>query len=372
MYGYVDGIDFRNIEAMKYWSFPKNYAHDKTQEIKNLIFSGDYYGALKVDGFFQRLCKDEDGNTMMIARNRNVKGEAVDKIEWVPQVQTLMDALPNGTVLLCEAYLPGDEGSRKVTSLLGCLKDKCLARQEAGKKLHFYIFDICAWDGKSWMKRPAEKRFEAVNKLPETLGNIPYVEYATYYKGAELWDKIGEYLESGREGAVITNTYCPIYEKRTPARQTIKIKKEINHTIDCFFTGHFTRPTKIYTGREVESWKYWVNSKTDERLPEGEHYTDYWKYGLIEPVTKGYYYDWAASLEIGVVKEDKVVPIGLLSNLTEEIKSNPDKYKGRCIEVSCMEVMEGTNGLRHAKMIDFRDDLTIKDCTWDKVFGGNI
>lgn len=73
-----------------------------------------------------------------------------------------------------------------------------------------------------------------------------------------------------------------------------------------------------------------------------------------------------------MIKGDKVVPIGLLSNLTEEIKSNPDKYKGRCIEVSCMEVMEGTNGLRHAKMVDFRDDLTIKDCTWDKVFGGNI
>lgn len=31
------------------------------------------------------------------------------------------------------------------------------------------------------------------------------------------------------------------------------------------------------------------------------------------------------------------------------------------------------NGLKfNAKMIDFRDDLTIKDCTWNKVFGGNI
>ena len=38
MYGYVDGIDFRNMEAMKYWSFPKNYAHDKNQEIKSYLF----------------------------------------------------------------------------------------------------------------------------------------------------------------------------------------------------------------------------------------------------------------------------------------------------------------------------------------------
>ena len=30
------------------------------------------------------------------------------------------------------------------------------------------------------------------------------------------------------------------------------------------------------------------------------------------------------------------------------------------------------NGLKFNKMIGFRDDLTIKDCTWDKVFGGNI
>lgn len=368
MKGFVDGVDWLNAEAMKYWSFPKNYSKDKNEEVKQLIFSGDYWGALKVDGYYQRLIKDEDGNTMMVARNKNVNGEPVNKIDWVPQIKDLMDAIPNGSVLLCECYLPGDEGSRKITSLLGCLKDKCIARQESGSKLHFYIFDVCAWNGQNLIHTPAQKRFKKLADIKNELGEIPYAEFATYYNGAELWDKIGAYLASGREGVVITNKYCPIYFKRTPARQTIKIKKEINQTIDCFFTGRFTHPTKEYSGKELKSWKYWIDSRTEERL-EGELYTDYYKYGLIEPVTKPYFYDWAASLEIGVVKDDKVVPIGLLSNLTEEIKSNPDNYKGRCIEVSCMEIMEGTNGLRHAKLVGFRPDLTIKDCTWEKVFG---
>lgn len=67
---------------------------------------------MKVDGYYQRLIKDEDGNYFMVARNKNVKGEAVNKIEWVPQLQDFMAQLPNGTVLLSECYLPGHEGSK--------------------------------------------------------------------------------------------------------------------------------------------------------------------------------------------------------------------------------------------------------------------
>ena len=94
---------------------------------------------------------------------------------------------------------------------------------------------------------------------------------------------------------------------------------------------------------------------------------DYYNGAPIEPVTKPWFNDWAGSLEIGLIKDNKVVPIGWLSNLTEEIKSNPNQYKGKVIEVTAMEINE-TGGLRHAKVVGFRDDLTIKDCTWEKCF----
>ena len=146
MTGYVGKIDWVNAEAMKYWSFTAATPPEKRrQEAHNMVFSGEMTGSLKVDGYYERLIKDEDGNCFMVARSKNVKGEAVNKIEWVPQLQEFMNELPNGTVLLSECYLPGNEGSQKITSLLGCLKEKCIARQEKGQKLHFYIFDVMIW-----------------------------------------------------------------------------------------------------------------------------------------------------------------------------------------------------------------------------------
>ena len=365
--GFVDGIDWVNAEAMKYWSYPSGYKKDSRAEIRNYIFSGNYYGALKVDGYYQRLVKDEDGNCFMIARNKDVNGKAINKIEWVPQLQPFMDALPNGTVFFCEAYLPGNEGSRKITSLLGCLKDKCIQRQESGQKLHFYIFDVAAYNGENYVELGMKKRIAALELITEIYEKqFDCIEWATYYNGNDLWEKLDEYLSSGREGMVITHEDCPIYFKRTPARQTIKVKKEINQTIDCFFTGKFTPPTRKYEGKELETWKYWVNLVSGEHI-EGEKYMDFYNGAPIEPVTKPFFHNWAGSLEIGLVKGDKVVPIGYLSNLTEEIKANPEKYRGRCIEVTCMEIQE-TGGLRHAKMLGFRDDLTVRDCIWEKVF----
>ena len=183
MKGFICDIDWVNAKSMYYWSIPASYSEKKRKsEVVNAIYSGDYYGALKVDGYYQRLIKDEDGNYFMIARNKNVKGEIVNKIEWVPQLQDFMTQLPNGTVLLSECYLPGHEGSRNITSLLGCLKDKCIARQENGQKLHFYIFDICAYNGVNLVDTKAIERFQLLEEISTQLTS-PYVEWAKYYNG---------------------------------------------------------------------------------------------------------------------------------------------------------------------------------------------
>ena len=158
MKGYVNGIDWINAESMRYWSHPSSVsAERRKQEIKNAIFSGEVLGARKIDGYYERLIKDEDGNCFMVARSKNVHGEATEKLAWVPQIHDAMAAMPNGTVLLSECWLPGDEGSKKITSLLGCLKDKCIARQEKGQKLHFYIFDVMAYRGESFTQTPFEE-----------------------------------------------------------------------------------------------------------------------------------------------------------------------------------------------------------------------
>ena len=366
MKGYVNGIDWINAESMKYWSFPASYTDDKKKtEVHNAIFGGDYMGALKVDGYYQRLIKDEDGNCFMIARSKGVNG-AIDKYEWVPQLHPFMDKLPNGTVLLCECYLPGNEGSNKITSLLGCLKDKCIARQEAGQKLHFYIFDVCAYDNKNLVKAVAEQRFHLLHDLARDYV-CDYIEWAEYFRGPTLWEKLQEYLGSGREGIVITRSDCPIYFKRTPAHMTIKIKKELQETIDVVILGA-NKPTRLYGGKEIETWKYWENIFTGEKL-YGELYKDYSDGKNIEPITKAYYNGWAGSLIIGIRKDDKLVPIGSLSGIEEEVLANWQDYKGKVAEVTAMQIMNTENqGLRHPKFLKWRPDLTPTDTDYYRFF----
>ena len=383
MKGYVAGIDWINAEAMKYWSHTSaTPAEKRKQEIRNAVFSGDYIGARKVDGYYERLIKDEDGNCFMVARSKNVHGEATEKLAWVPQIHDFMESLPNGTVLLSECWLPGDEGSKKITSLLGCLKDKCIARQEKGQKLHFYIFDVMAWAGSDFINKPFIDRTEYLHLISHAYIH-DYVEWAQYYEGAQLWDKLQFLLAEGYEGMVIMRKDAPVYFKRTPARVSFKVKKEIAETLDCFFTGKATPPSKDYQGKEIENWQYWVDQDTDERLPVGNHYYEAFMEGKrYIPVTKPYYLHYAGSLKIGLVKPAdgrcritpdsewvdglNIVPIGYLSGLTDEIKMNYKDYAGRVIEVGAMELND-TGGLRHAKMLGWRDDKTWQECTLDQL-----
>lgn len=363
MKGYVAGIDWINAEAMKYWSFPSSYTKDKVAETRNMIFSGDYIGAIKVDGYYERLIKDEDGNCFMVARSKNVSGEAVEKLAWVPHIIPFMESLPNGTVLLSECYLPGDEGSKKITSLLGCLKDKCITRQAAGQKLHFYVFDVMAWGNEDLTKRPFDNRILYIEDNLPMFAN-EFIEGARYYEGEELWNKLQSALADGREGMVIMQKKAPVYFKRTPARVSLKIKKELRETIDCFFTGRAAAPKRDYTGKEIENWPYWVVQDTNERLPAKNYYYEAFMEGKpYIPVTKPFYFHWAGSLEIGLVDDTgAIVSIGYLSGITDELKENYKEYQYKVIEIGAMELND-TGGLRHAKMLGWRDDKTWEECS---------
>lgn len=362
----IDGVDFQNTEAEKFWSWPASFKGNPKEETRNLIFSGDYLGARKMDGAYYRFIKDMDGNMRLQGRSKSVSGEYLDKLDHVPHLMEFFNELPNGTCLLGEIYFPNNEGSSNVTTIMGCLTPKAIERQEKGDKLHYYIFDIWAWDGKSYMNKKCEYRFDELNACARAYPD-KYVEWAEYYEGGELWSRLQSILANGGEGVVMTKKgTVPSPGKRT-ARKTLKVKKELAENIDCFFTGRASAPTHIYSGKEIETWKYWEDVRTGERI-EGEMFKEYQLGGLIEPVTKPYFYNWAGSLEIGVMKNGEVKPIGFLSGLTDEIKANYKDYKGRCIEVAAMEVLP-TGGIRHGKMMRFRDDLNCADCTWSKIFG---
>ena len=380
MYGYIDGFDFGEMEAQKYYAPPSSWTDQKKKDhAHSCIFGGDWFGAEKKDGYFAKLIKDEDGNIILYSRSRGVNGKFADKHEWVPHLNDFFDELPNGSCLLGELYFPSKPGSRNVTTIMGCLKEKAIDRQTKGEKLHFYIFDCLAWAGENWVKKFAKDRFSFISgKI-----NREYVSTATYYRGKELWSMLQEILARGDEGIVITHK-CAEYEPgKRPSKTTLKIKKELKQTIDCFFTGRGSAPTKEYTGKEIETWQYWENTVTGAKV-EGECYNEYKNGAAFVPVTKGYFYGWYGSLEIGVLRhkvgskckirgevfeDTEVYPIGWLSGITDEMKADPDKIAFLPMEVTAMEWDSYNHTLRHGKMVGWRKDLNLRDCTLEKIEG---
>ena len=381
--GMIDNYNFKEMPAQKYWAPPASWSLEKKKETTQArIFSGDWYAAEKKDGYFAKLVKDEDGNVGLYSRSRNVNGEYPEKHEWVPHLQPFFDWLPNGTCLLGELYLPSKPGSSNITSLLGCLKEKCVARQEQGEKLHFYIFDILAWENKSYLDKTMLERIDELNLLWRAGYMNEYVEIAKYYNGKELWEELQKILASGGEGMVIIRSGAKYQPDKRPSKDCQKVKKELAENIDCFFTGRGTAPTRLYSGKEIETWKYWQNIRTGEKI-EGEMFKQYQEGVAIEPITKPYFYGWAGSLEIGVLvshevgKNDgllcpeypdyRIQPIGYLSGLADEIKADAMGQRLKCIEVTAMELMKDTMALRHGKLNRFRPDLNPLDCTLEKL-----
>lgn len=364
MKNFIDGINFHELAPMKYWAPPASWGDEKKRfTTRQRIYSGEWVGARKMDGSFWKFIKDEDGNMELLGRSKSVSGDYLNKIDWVPHLKDFFDALPSGTCLLGELVFTEKEGSKNVTTIMGCLKEKAIERQSVSK-LHFYIFDTLAWEGQSLITSAAEHRFEVLAKLPRHEWVIP----ATYWRGDELWVNLQRILAEGGEGIVMVRAGAPYQPDKRPSKDTQKVKKEIQDTIDCVVIGA-NPPAKEYTGKQLEEWPLWVNEKTGARLPEKARYVEYYDGAPITPVTKSYYYGWAGSLKLGLVKNRKLEYFGDLSGLTQEILANWKDYVLHVCEVGGMEVDPESGHIRHPKFLGWRNDKTPKECLWEQVEG---
>ena len=369
MAGVVKGFDYSNVEAMRYWSFPSSYSKEKKQEQFNLIlYSGDYIASEKTDGYWALFIKDDEGNFLMRSRSKGVNGW-IFKQDWIPHLHPFFNQLPNGTVLIGELYLPG-KTSRAVTSILGCGVEKAIDRQKGSNRLQLSIFDILAHNGLQLHTLPIIDRIEFLNSIKpiaEKTSDVKVVEY--WSDPEEIRENWLNIISSGGEGVMLTKKDYPYQFGKRTARATLKLKKELEETIDVFFTGNWKEAKKEYEGTELETWKYWYDESKEERI-EGALYNSI-HLNAITPVTRLWFYEMAGALEIATLMNGKITPIGYISGVADEVREgivrNNEEWKYRVVELQAMEISynNGIPALRHAKIINWRTDKHFSECIWN-------
>ena len=370
----IDGFDFWNMEAMKYFAPSTSWSAEKKKDnAVEKIFSGQWLGSQKRDGCFYLCGRNLDGEIFLRPRAKNTKGEFVNKVDWVPHLHDFFNELDPGTVFLAELYLPRDEQAKSTSSIMNSLQAKGIKRQEKDEdKLVLYVFDVLAENGVSYLNDKAEDRFDRLNGFWRAYPHR-FVEWAEYRSGKELWDTLQNLLADGYEGMVITYKDAKYEPGKRSNKVSLKIKKEIQETIDCVIMGA-NSPSTLYTGKEIEAWPYWFNNLTHQFITADEYLAIYhtniyaaYNDGIpVEPVTKNYFYGWAGSLKLGLYDGDKLVHVGDLSGITDDMKENWKQWVGKVVEIGAMEIHD-TGGLRHPRMLSVRDDKPARECTIDQI-----
>jgi ATP-dependent DNA ligase len=363
------------IPPMKAWKLPKGKEHMR----KEVCESGDYFGQIKKDGYYYAFEKDAEGNCFLFSREVSTKtGHLTEKSANVPHIIDFLNKrLPNGTIIIGEVYYP-NKTSKEVTKVMGCLPDKAVARQTGNDPemdlglIHFYMHDILMYDGLSYVE--AVNNFDRYLQLLRVLETHSLKE-ESFMEVADaqckyLEQMIDDAIESGEEGVVLkkmNGLFCP---DKKPAWNWIKFKVEDDHDVVC--TG-FGAPRMYYDGKELDTWKYWVNQDGTRflRPDEGMDDTQFMLSIGFKPVTKPYFNGWVGTMYIGVTNGERIIEIGrVASGLTDEdleaIAKDRDSFLMRPLAVKAM--MTGENALRHPVFERWRDDLNVSDCTYDKIF----
>lgn len=370
---------YETLGIQKYWSLPSSYTRERRQStLENLIERQDYIFSLKTDGVFSRAIFATDEPMLQsrgISKVTNTYGRMEEKVLWFNQANS---AFTKETVILGECFIPGGI-DRDAGAITRSLPARALKLQEK-TPLHWRMFDCLCWEGKDLINTPIEERIKYLYEAEKRI-NHPLVEAVKYYPMDEtFFDKLGYIFQNNGEGVVLYkkgSTYHP--DKRGPAWENIKVKQEVSSDIDCFILDAVPCE-KNYNGGDVGNWQYWENTRTGQKLI-GDYFGDYQAGVPVIPISKNYYYNWPASITVGVYDgKGNIVELCKVAGLTEEFKTelrdNFNEWKMCPISISGMMIStananaDGTGiSVRHPYLKTIRgfNDIDPKDCTLAKI-----
>ena len=389
----------RELEPERYWSFPSTYPREKRElEIEKIINSGMFSFQLKTDGNYSAFVCDFDGDKRIISRGVSTVtkeyGRIEDRLFFFDAVAAAFD---KPTRIMGEVYY--DKGiDRHVGSVLRAspIKSKSIQDEEfyiassknikfsakdrrdiennefRNQKLKWRIFDVWYYNGEDLMKTPWIERQKYVKMAAEKI-NHPLVTYVhSYPMDNTFYDKLNQIFAAGGEGVVVyDNNGLPEPGKRT-AHKTLKVKRELEHLIDCVITG-VEPAVEDYTGKDIGNWQFWRDTRTGEKLV-GQLFGDYQLGRSIKPISRGAYMNWPGAIYTSVYNKEgelqKLCKVaGLTDEFKEELKNNFDEWYLCPVTIGGMAISDATGlSIRHPYLKSIRKgDIDPKDCTLAKI-----
>ena len=349
------------IPAMKIWKLPEN----KEYKFHELCTNGEYFAQEKIDGHWAQFEKTEHYSYFFSRSVSKITGCLGENSSNVPHLIEAFSCLPANTILIGEVYFPG-KTAKDAASIMGCLPSEAVKRQTTNP-IHFYVHDIIEYDGVNLIRTAAIKRYKILKAIWEkyNLSSFDFLRLADCFEN-NIEQKLSEIFAEGGEGIVLKKKDLPYYPDKRPAWSTIKIKQQ--DTVDLVCIG-FCEATKEYTGKEIDTWNYWENTITHEKIAENRNGISNWI-----PITKGYYLGWKTAMRVGAFDNNgKLVEIGTVSSgLTDEdrekMNANPELYLNHVFEFSCMSLDKKERTLRHPRIVSRREDKNFQDCKISEIF----
>ena len=415
---------------------PMSCHEDVNYVARNLKIS-DEIAELKMDGHRGLVHMGKESNRVFSRRVSKKTDWYNENSDQVPHIRDMIVPDLAGTVL--DGEFDYGTTSMGVQSVMGSLPANAIQFQHNHGFIKFYAFDILYYKGINIQQMKLWKRkiylmmalseiyykygidcnfiFTKIYVHPKVQENLinawgSYADDEIYAMLRERVEQVVDYkvlyeevLEREQEGLIVKRIFEPYEQKKS--KNFIKLKG--SSTWDCITIG-YTEPTKIYDGKEIESWKYWeAEDGSLLLLEDGEEEANAYAMSMgsaLTPVTKPYFMGWCGGIEFGVVMlmdwdnfystfdkddvvdmtrkgliisknpEDKeiifILHVGDCKGLTEaiqiDIKENGEKYvqEKRVIEVLANGIIDKQLGsLRHPRFKQWRDDKGFESCTFD-------
>lgn len=296
-----------------------------------------------------------------ISKKTNWYSENTDNFPWLHKYESNLV----GTVI--DGELTSSDGEFKtISSLCNCLWDEAILRQmRDGTKVYYNAFDIMYYKGINAMKLPLEKRKVLLNKVVEEANN-PFIKLHPYLSLINASQYYEDIVQRGGEGVMIKDKKSPYEMKRV--RHMTKVKAY--DTWDVIIIG-FTEPTKVYEGKEIDTWEYWEGDTPVTKAYYNKQIGTI-RYGVI--VTEDELQEWQLQnpkekLPLVVRHEDKIIlEVGECGGITDEERSYMTEHQRemilQVIEVGANDQMIKTGKLRHPRYVRRREDKDWKQCIW--------